>query len=123
MSNKSKAEIDKCLKVLYSTIENCQKMQPKFRIDTPQHTLLENRIKALDISIKLLTKEKVNENYTKEELLKALDPIISIINKCKKAQEKFMNNINYQKRLSDIISTMEISKEYITEEIEKRNFR
>lgn len=98
-------------------------MQPKFRIDTPQHTLLENRIKALDISIKLLTKDKVNENYTKEELLKALDPIISIINKCKKAQEKFMNNINYQKGLSDIISTMEISKEYITEEIEKRNFR
>ncbi len=79
MDQYTKQELETTIKILNSTIKNCQRIQPKFLKGTPQYTLLENRINAMNISISLLIEKEGSIKYTKEELLKALNPIISII--------------------------------------------
>lgn len=54
------------LKVVDSTISNCEKIQPKFSEGTSQHTLLKNRIKALYISKALIIREQNIEQYQKK---------------------------------------------------------
>lgn len=72
----SKAEIEKAISLLSSTIINCEKMQLKFSEGTSQRSLLRNRIKALYISKSLLSSDKTI-NYTSKELREALPPIVS----------------------------------------------
>lgn len=114
----TKLEIESILKLLKSIIANCQKIQPEFSLGTSQYTLLENRIKALEISICLLSENEGSIKYKREELIKALGPITSIIRKCEKAQEKYTTGTSYQTRLKNIIRAMEIAKEYIDCRIE-----
>lgn len=87
---------------------------------TSQHTLLENRIKALYISKSLMTDENVMDKYTNEELIDALRPVSSIIGKCEKAQRKFSEGTSQHIRFKNMIKTMYISKTLITDEIDKR---
>ncbi|WP_160679906.1 hypothetical protein [Clostridium sp. C8-1-8] len=115
MDKFTKEQLEKALKVVVSTISNCEKMQPKFAEGTSQHTLLKNRIKAMYISKALITGENVMEQYTKEELIQALSPISSIISKCEKAQLKFDEGTSSHTRLNNIIEAMNISKALITE--------
>lgn len=113
-------EIEQALRIVSSTIERCEKVLPNFSEGTSQHTLLKNRIKALYISKALMKEEDKREEYTKEELTEALRPIISITNKCKKAQAKHMEGTSHFTRYSAMIKIMEFSKDLITAEIEKR---
>jgi hypothetical protein len=105
--------------VINSTIRNCEKMQPKFAVGTAQHTLLKNRIKALNISKAFLADDDVT--YTKEELVEALPPVTSIIHKCEKSQLKFLEGTAHHTRLKNIIKSMNISKSLIIDEISKRD--
>lgn len=114
-------EIENTLILLNKTIENCQKIQPKFQSGSSQYTLLENRIKALKISISLIKNED-NITYEQEALKEALKPIYSIISKCRKAQAKYQENRSYQNRLMNIIRGMEIAEEKIIERINKKNY-
>ena len=115
-------ELGKALKLINSTIEKCLKIQPKFPEGTSQHTLLENRIKALMISQLLITNQDIKDKYNIERLKSALGPINSIIKKCEKAQQKFPDGNTFHTRFKNIIDAMTISKTYIEEEIGKRNF-
>ena len=108
------------LKVVDSTISNCEKIQPKFSEGTSQHTLLKNRIKALYISKALIIREQNIEQYSKEELIDALKPIVSIINKCESGQRKHEIEAIQYKRFQKIIDAMNTSKMLITDEIGKR---
>lgn len=101
------------LKVISSNIINCQKMLPKFKAGTSQHSLLKNRIKALCICKDLMMDGDISDIYTIDEFNEALTPITSIINKCKKGQEKFNDDHLTYKRLDKIIQTMEYSIELI----------
>ena len=120
MDKYTKEELLGALKVVSSTISNCEKMHPKFAEGTSQHTLLKNRIKALYISKALITGENISETYTKEELIEALPPVTSIISKCEKAQLKSVEGTSYHTRLKNMIKAMYISKSLITNEINKR---
>ena len=121
MNKYSEEDLAKALKVVSSTIINCEKMQPKFAEGTSQHTLLKNRIKALYISKSLITNENIMDKYTKEELIEALPPVSSIISKCEKAQLKFSEGTSHHTRFKNIINAMYISKSLITDEINKRS--
>lgn len=112
-------ELAAALRVISSTISNCEKVQPKFHEGTSQHTLLKNRIKALYISKLLITDEAVIYTYTKEELKEAIAPVSSIISKCEKAQLKFAEGTSHHTRLNSIIKAMYISKSLITDKISK----
>lgn len=113
-------ELSKALEVVVSTISNCEKIHPKFEEGSSQHTLLKNRIKALYISKALITNEDISDTYTKEELLKAMPPVTSIISKCEKGQSKLAEGTSHHTRFKKIIDAMYISKELIEEEISKR---
>ncbi|WP_413926878.1 hypothetical protein [Clostridioides sp. ZZV14-6009] len=109
------------LRVVSSVISRCEKAQLKFMEGSSQHSLLKNRIKAMYISKSLITEESIIDKYTKEELIEALRPVSSSINKCEKAQSKFAEGTTNYKRFRNIIKAMYISKSLITDEINRRN--
>ena len=109
------------IKTVSSTINNCEKMQHKFKEGTSQHSLLNNRIKALKISKYLLESDRNIDMYSNDELEKALPPVISIINKTEKARSKYREDSNQYKRLTPLIEAMYISKELIEKEIKEKN--
>jgi septation ring formation regulator EzrA len=121
MEKYTREELVEALRVVSSTISNCEKIQPKFDEGTSQHTLLKNRIKALYISKSLITNEAVVDTYTKEELKEAIAPVSSIISKCEKAQQKFAEGTSHHTRLKSIIKAICISKSLIIDEIIKRD--
>ncbi|MGL6106649.1 hypothetical protein, partial [Romboutsia sp.] len=116
-----KEELEEALKVVSSTIKNCEKMHPKFAEGTSQHTLLKNRIKAMYISKTLLEDEDIIDKYTKEELEKAMPPVTSVISKCEKAYLKAVEGTSTHTRLKKIIKAMYISKSLINDEISKKS--
>ena len=65
MDNFSKEELEEALRAITSTISKCEKVQPKLKQGTSQHTLLIRRIKALQIATELIIKalESQNEQY------------------------------------------------------------
>ncbi|MBK9036795.1 MAG: hypothetical protein IPL61_37020 [Myxococcales bacterium] len=50
----SKEDLEEALRAIASTISKCEKVQPKLRLGTSQHTLLARRIKALHIAATLI---------------------------------------------------------------------
>lgn len=120
MGEYTREELEEALQIVASTIVRCEKAQPKFEKGTSQHTLLRNRIKALNISKSLILDEHVEAKYAKEELADALKPVSSIISKCEKAQLKFMEGSSHHNRFKNMIKAMYISKSLITDEISKK---
>lgn len=59
--------------------------------------------------------------YTKEEMTKALKEVSSTISKCEKMQPKFAVGTSQHTLLKNRIKAMYISKSLITDEINKRN--
>lgn len=121
MDKYTQAELSEALRVVSSTITNCEKAQLKFTEGTSQHSLLKNRLKALYISKSLLTNENIIAKYTKEELLESLTPISSIISKCEKGQSKFAQGTSPHTRFKNIINAMRISTSLITDELSKQD--
>lgn len=119
MGKYTREELNAALQIVASTIERCEKAQPKFTEGTSQHTLLKNRIKALYISKALILGEDIE--YTNEELADAIRPVSSIISKCEKAQMKFQTGTSHHTRFSKMIEAMYLSKSLIANEIGKRN--
>lgn len=57
MDNYTKEDLEEALRAIDSTISKCEKVQPKLKQGTSQHTLLIRRIKALRIASALITRE------------------------------------------------------------------
>lgn len=57
MNDFTKEELEESLRAITSTISKCEKVQPKLRQGTSQHTLLVRRIKALSIASTLIMLE------------------------------------------------------------------
>lgn len=57
MNYYTKEELEEALRAISSTINKCEKVLPKLKQGTSQHTLLIRRIKALHIASALITKE------------------------------------------------------------------
>ena len=110
-------ECIQAVKTIEADIRNCEKMLPKFKEGTSQYSLLKNRLKALYISKALILEEL--QTYSMDDLQKALPPITSVIQKCKKGQEKHTVNTPTYRRLQSQINAMMIAKSYIEKEIEK----
>lgn len=53
----TKEDLEEALRAIASTISKCEKVQPKLRPGTSQHTLLVRRIKALYIASALIKRE------------------------------------------------------------------
>lgn len=57
MDKYTNEEIHKAVEIVTSTIAKCEKMMPKFKEGTSQHSLLRNRIKAMYVSKSLILEE------------------------------------------------------------------
>jgi hypothetical protein len=57
MDDYTKEDLKEALRAIESTISKCEKVQPKLKEGTSQHTLLIRRIKALRIASSLITRE------------------------------------------------------------------
>jgi len=57
MDDYTKEELNEALQAIASTISKCEKVLPKLKQGTSQHTLLQRRIKALHIASSLISKE------------------------------------------------------------------
>lgn len=57
MENFTKEELEEALCSIVSTVNKCEKVQPKLKQGTSQHTLLTRRIKAFHIASLLIERE------------------------------------------------------------------
>ena len=57
MDNFTKEELEEALQAIASTISKCEKVYPKLKEGTSQHTLLKRRIKAFYIASALIERE------------------------------------------------------------------
>jgi hypothetical protein len=53
----TKDELNEALRAIASTISKCEKVQPKLKPGTSQHTLLVRRIKAFQVAAALIQRE------------------------------------------------------------------
>lgn len=104
-SNKEKETVKQTIQ---SLITRCEKAQIKFSKGTSQHMLLRNRIHALYVAKALLSDDKQISQYTKEDLDKAQAPLLSILHKCNKAQEKYEEGTLQYRRYIAMIIAMEV---------------
>lgn len=57
MDSYTREELEEALRAIASTISKCEKVLPKLKQGTSQHTLLIRRIKAFNIAVSLINKE------------------------------------------------------------------
>lgn len=113
---------EQAIQLLQNSVDKCIKIQPKFQPKTSQHTLLSNRILALQIVLCLLRKQDAS-GYTLEELEKAVAPIESIIHKTSKARSKYEEESKQYRRFTPLIEATQLAKEALLVELEKRGNR
>lgn len=120
MNQFSNKEINETLRILFACIDRCQKSQAKLLKQTPQYSLLENRIYALNIAKAILNDDISSYQFDIEELQKAIIPITSIIDKCDKAMIKLANRKSYYIRFENMYKAMMIARASIENEVNTR---
>ncbi len=96
--------MNELLKFIEHTIELEEKFLPKFPEGTSQHSLLRNRIQALQTAGNLISGES---KPSREELEFALPRIESIIHKMSKARDKYEPGSRNYKRFDPTVQVME----------------
>lgn len=103
----------KAIEIIDRIIEDSSPYLQKFKEGTSNHSLIRNRIKALEVSKYLIQNNGVNDIYSKEELEQVIKPILSIISKTSKVVLKLKEGTYHYNRSNDIISAMNIAREEI----------
>lgn len=116
MHSFTEQQIKDTLKIIESSIVNCEKVQPKLKEGSPSLSLSKNRIKALYISKDLLLNKECD--YSKEELEKAIIQITSIKNKSTTGLNNAKEGSSTYTRFSKLITAMNIVLVYLHEAIE-----
>ena len=91
------------LKSIDNIIALEKKFLPRFPVGSSQHSLLQNRILALQSARNLISGER---RPTREELEFVLPRIESILHKTSKARDKFEPSSPNYKRLDPTVQTM-----------------
>lgn len=120
MGKAKETERETAQQLVVSLIGRCEKVQPKFAPGTAQHSLLENRLRALRLCRALLQEPENAARCPQEELERALPPVASILHKCGKAQAKYAPGQPAYTRLGNILNAMELSQELLLQALEKR---
>ena len=112
-------EREEALRVVSSAIGRCEKIQPKFQMGTPQHSLLKNRLQALRLA-QVLLEGGGAETYSREELQAALPPIHSILHKTRAARDKYEEGSSSYRRFGAMIRGMELARQQVEEVLAQR---
>jgi len=123
MDNFSRDDLEKALSSIASMIRRSEGVQDKFREGTPQASLIRNRLKALNISSALVTKELNSDflidDFSKEDVEKALPPITSTIRKCEKALQTLKAESPQAALTGNMLAALNISLTLIIKELNK----
>lgn len=117
MSQYTEKQIQDALKIIESSIVNCEKVRLKLKEGSASFSLNTNRIKALYISKALLTNQE-NE-YTKEEFEKAVTQIASIKSKSTTGINNAKERSASYTRFSRLIDAMDIVLDYLKNAIDE----
>lgn len=117
MHSFTEQQIKDTLKIIESTIVNCENIQPKLKEGSPSLSLSKNRIKALYISRDLLMNKE--NQYSKDELEKSVLQITSIKNKSTTGLNNAKEGSSTYTRFSKLITAMNIVLVYLQKAIEK----
>ena len=119
-------QLEAAHKEIISIIRKCEKMEGKFAEGTSQHTLLKNRLLAMQIAKQLLeetlysseinTADDNGRTYSYQELAFAKEPVCSIIRKCRKAQSKYEKETAHYNRHEPMIHAMQIAEQLLEEQ-------
>ncbi len=125
MVNYSKEELENALQTISSMIKRSENVQQKLKTGSPQSSLTINRLKALYISSAFISKELNKDNaddmFTREDLEKALFPLISTINNCVKVREKLKESSPQFTLTEKMIKALSISLSLIRNELDKND--
>ncbi len=123
MDDFAKKDMEEALRAISSMISKTEKAKGKFAEGTSQDTLQKNRLKALNIASSLILKEldesSVMDNYTKEDLAKAIAPIASMISKSEKAQKKLAQGTWQHTMLSNNLKALNIASPLLTKALNR----
>lgn len=117
MNQYTDKQIQDTLKIVESSIVNCENVRLKLKEGSASYSLNTNIIKALYIS-KALLANQVNE-YTKEEIKKAVTQIASIKSKSTTGITNAKNGSAIYIRFSRLIDTMNIVLDYLQNAIDE----
>ena len=104
-------QIQDTLKIVDSSIVNCEKVQPKLKESSPQLSLSHNRIKALYIAKTLLLGQE--SEFTTLELEEATVQITSIKNKSTTGISNAKDGSATYTRFHKLITAMDIVLDYL----------
>lgn len=111
MSIYTEQQIKETLQIIELSITNCEKVQPKLKEGSSSLALNKNRIKALYIAKDLLMNKE--NQYTKEELEKAILQITSIKSKSTTGLNNAKEGSATYTRFFRLTSAMNITLEYL----------
>lgn len=115
-------QLEAAYKEIISIIKKCEKMEGKFAEGTSQHTLLRNRLFAMQLLEETLqsseksTMDDKGRTYSYQELASAKEPVCSIIRKCSRAQSKYIKETANYRRYVPMIEAMQIAEQLIEEQ-------
>lgn len=111
MEKYTEQQIQDALKIVESSIANCEKVQPKLKEGSPQLSLSHNRLKALYIA-KTLLLGQIGE-FATLELEEATMQITSIKNKSTTGINNAKEGSGTYTRFYKLITTMDIVLAYL----------
>lgn len=88
----------------------------KFAPGTWQHTMLSANIKALEISVAIISKGSDSEMFTQNELQSAQESLASMIDKTAKAQEGFSQGTSQHTLTNNRVKALSIAEKLIIAE-------
>lgn len=112
-------DFQRALRTIESAISRCQAIQPKFAAGTSQHSLLYNRIKALQIARMLIVTGHA-DTYSLTDLEAAMPPILSILHKTSRAQGKYSEGSKQFQRFEPTIQAMRLAQTLLETEIKQQ---
>ena len=109
-------------KAIEDMLDRSVKAQAKFRPGTSQHSLQVNRIKALNISLALLSTETaktIHTRYSSQELDAAIAPLKSLIHKSEKARTHLQPDSWQHTMLTSNLKGLNLALEILSDVIDK----
>lgn len=110
-------------KAIEDMLERSKKAQAKFKPGTSQYSLQVNRIKALDLSLMLLSNEETNvitHSNSIQELISAVAPLTSLISKSEKAIVKLKPDSWQHTMLSSNVEALHLALEALNTLIDQK---
>lgn len=117
MNQHTEKQIQDTLKIIESSIVNCEKVRLKLKEGSSSFSLNTNRIKALYISKALLTNQ--DNDYSKKELEEAVIQITSIKNKSTTGINNAKERSATYTKFSRLINAMNVTLAYLQNAIEE----